>query len=92
MIGQAYEFQFVEAPSMVVPGEPYETRRTWRERLFSLPWRPLQRTLWVTPMVPSTELIQYGNRIVGHPATLREVIRRINEQPGVRAQYQGGDL
>ena len=27
-------------------------RRTWRERLFTRPWHPLQRTKTITPQVP----------------------------------------
>ena len=39
--------RIIENPLMVEDGEPYEIRRTWRERLFSWPWRPLRATRMV---------------------------------------------
>lgn len=43
--------------------------RTWRERLFSWPWRP-----WVTQrmsiyFVPDEEVMMLDNKLIMHPAT-----------------------
>lgn len=63
-----------ENPAMVVPGKPERVRRTWRERLFSLPWRPLQATRVVIPMVPdpqiygfNTDLLQVKTKLLFAP-------------------------
>ncbi len=59
--------------NMVEPGAPCEVRRTWRERLFSRPWRPLQATRTVVPMVPSRQILRFANRLVMHPTMLDEL-------------------
>jgi len=60
-------------------GEPYQERRTWRERLFTRPWRPLQATRTVVPKVPSTQgYILNGNTILMHP----EQIAKLRQQLG----------
>ena len=52
-------------------GEPYEVRRTWRERLFSRPWHPLRVTRTVVPQVPMKGAVQLNaHTLVIHPAML----------------------
>lgn len=62
---------------MVEDGEPYEVRRTWRERLFSTPWRPMRATRTVVPKVPKREAMRMPDgSLVMHPeiaAELRKV-------------------
>ena len=55
-------------------GEPYEITRTWKERLFTLPWKPLRKTKTVIPQVPSSQI--YGledGTFVMHPETFRRL-------------------
>ena len=54
-------------------GEPVQVRRSWRERLFSRPWRPLRRTRTFVPQVPSKHAYRMGDRIVMHPAMLAQL-------------------
>lgn len=50
------------------PGDPIEVRRTWRQRLFSRPWRPFQATYTVIPQVPYQGVVMLNNRtVVMHP-------------------------
>ena len=43
--------------------------RTWKERLFTLPWRP-----WVrTKSIHRPKVFQYGNTIICSPATLKSL-------------------
>lgn len=51
----------------VVDGEPMQVRRSWRERLLTWPWRPLQSTKTVIPKVPYQGAYQIGNRLLMHP-------------------------
>ena len=48
-------------------------RRTWRERLFTWPWRPWTTTKIVTVTVPSGRVLQIGNSLVMHPETSRQL-------------------
>lgn len=61
---------------LVIPGgEPYQVRRTWKERLFSRPWRPWVRTRTVTPMKPDPRIYQSPDGyLVGHPVTVDRMI------------------
>ncbi len=55
---------------MTEAGEPYQVRRTWRERLFTRPWRPLVATRTIVPQVPMRDVIQLNaSTLVMHPET-----------------------
>lgn len=65
--------RIIESVYLTEPGEPYKVRRTWRERLFSLPWQPLKATRTITPQVPMRGGYQLGDgTIVMHPAMVAE--------------------
>ena len=79
--------QITESEWMTEPGPPVTVKRTWRERLFSgycpecnrdgwaLPWAPWWPTRQVTgPQVPRKDVLVFGGRIVGHPATIRRLM------------------
>jgi hypothetical protein len=52
--------------------------RAWRERLWSWPWRPWQRTKLVVRSVPSRKIIQLGGyKLLMHPAIFAELKRQI---------------
>ena len=43
--------------------------RTWKERLFSWPWRPIRKTKVIS--VPDPTVYYFGNRkATAHPATI----------------------
>lgn len=54
-------------------------RRTWRERLFSRPWRPRQKTKSITIYVPSMKCLVSESGILGrkcfimHPVMLQKI-------------------
>jgi hypothetical protein len=55
--------------------------RTWGERLFSWPWRPLQKTRVVITKIPSDEVLVFQNNIVCHPAMadqIRKVVKDVS--------------
>jgi len=61
---------------LVEEGESYDVKRTWKERLFTLPWRPLKATKTITPMVPMTEaLVMPDGTMVMHPK-LAEIVNQ----------------
>ncbi len=56
--------------------------RTWRERLFSWPWKPFRPTKIVTHYEPDPNLFMIGpNRYVGHPATIARLQARLAHPP-----------
>ena len=66
--------RIVESALMVEDGEPYEKPRTWKERLFTRPWRPLKAMRWVMPKVPRSGAIQLPDgTLVMHPTVAAKV-------------------
>lgn len=46
-------------------------QRSWRERLFTRPWRPFRRAK--TIQVPSSNVVLTGRTMILHPATLAQL-------------------
>lgn len=66
----------IESVHLTQDGKPYQVRRSWRFRLFSLPWRPWQTTYTVVPRVPYKGAIQIdANTLIMHPETVRYLRR-----------------
>ena len=64
----------IASPYLTEPGEPYQVRRSWKERLFSRPWTPLIRTRVVVPKVPMKGGYQLGDgSIVMHPQMIQQL-------------------
>ncbi len=68
----------IENEILVVDGEPYQRRRSWRERLFTRPWRPWRATKWVVPKIPDPNIYvsniePWGKRIYAHPVTAQRI-------------------
>ncbi|NIQ88650.1 MAG: hypothetical protein GWN93_06045 [Deltaproteobacteria bacterium] len=54
--------------------------RTWRERLFTLPWRPLRKMKYMT--VPDPELYATPIGFMGHPVTVARLMESLaGEEP-----------
>jgi hypothetical protein len=47
----------------VIVHRPQTVVRTWKERLFSRPWRPLQRTKVQASTLPDDGILKIGNQI-----------------------------
>ena len=71
---------------LTIPGPIVEqtktVRRTWKERLFSLPWTPLIKLKEITEKIqtqlPDPNLYVIGNTIiVGHPSTVLKLKKSI---------------
>ena len=63
-----------------------EEKRTWKERLFTLPWHPWKsiKTVYYPEAIPA--IYRIGNQIVGHPAIIAELkaeIDHIRAEPPV---------
>lgn len=67
-------YRIQESAMMVEPVTTVQPR-SWRERLLTLPWRPWQRTKYVTENLPSPTVIFLHEQrtIVAHPETIRRM-------------------
>lgn len=84
--------RIIESAYLTEPGEPYEVRRTLRERLFSRPWHPFQRTRMVTPQVPMKGGYQLADgTLIMHPETLQRLKRSLGEILGISQGQMKGD-
>jgi hypothetical protein len=63
--------QIIEDSNMLEDGIPYEVPRTWKERLFSLPWTPRKKTRTVIPKIPSKSVVVFNGSLVMHPETAK---------------------
>lgn len=71
--------RILESLYLTEAGEPYQVRRTWRERLCSRPWRPLQATKTITPHVPMKGGYQLADgTLVMHPETVRKLKEHVS--------------
>jgi hypothetical protein len=82
MIDTFASVRLIESPYLTV-AVSFVVRRPWRERLFSRPWRPCQRTRTVIQQEPSRGALQLPNGdIVMHP----EMARRLRESLATRGK------
>ncbi len=80
-------YKVIENPFMVKPGEPKELKRSWRERLFTRPWRPWVRTKMVATYVPSDEVLQVSNHtFIMHPVLARQ-LREATKGTGQKTMF-----
>lgn len=71
--------RIIESLYLTEAGEPQTVTRSWRERLWSWPWRPLQRTRIEIPQVPFRGGYKLANgTLVMHPETVA-ALRRAQE-------------
>jgi len=75
MIGQFGGIQLIQDKNLL----EYETvNRTWKERLFTFPWRPFVKVKTISK--PSRVIYKLGNyAIMCHPIMAQEILRGINE-------------
>lgn len=70
-------------------GEPYTVRRTWRERLFTRPWRPHVATRTITPKVPYKGAFQIdANTVVMHPETYHQMTKALDKYGPHMSRYE----
>lgn len=53
-------------------------RRSWGERLFSLPWQPLKST----KVVDSATVLKYGGMLIVSPKTYAQLVKDGTLKPG----------
>ncbi len=78
----ALGLQIIENKNMVIEDGTTIIKRSWRERIFSRPWRPLQRTREITRFVPDPDvyLIRDRNIIIAHPVTVTKLHQEIQKR------------
>ena len=59
-----------------------EVKRTWFERLFTIPFNPIKKTKTVTELFPSLEdgqTLRYGNSLMMNQKTFNELDKHIKQ-------------
>lgn len=71
-----FHMKIVENPYMTVPGDPIYTKRTWKQRLFSRPWKPFNAYDITIPHVPSSTVLTVPNgQLIMHPEVAAQLKR-----------------
>jgi len=82
------DMRIVTSTLLVIDGDPIEKKRTWKERLFSRPWRPLKKTKTIIPKVPDPKAVISNGTIIVHPAVFLDLKQTMSDY-GIRP---GGGL
>lgn len=59
------------------PTKPETIKRSWKERLFSLPWRPWVKTKVIRVPNYKPAIYRVGNRFIYHPALKAEIMKAV---------------
>ena len=74
--------RIIESLNLVAPGPNIEAPRTWKERLFTLPWRPFNSSKTVATTVPVKDAIVLPTgEFLMHPETasyLRKELKQLD--------------
>lgn len=65
--------RIIEDASLTIVGDPIEVERSWKERLFSLPWRPWKKVKIIIPQVPDPHIYQFEGTMVMHPTIVKQI-------------------
>lgn len=74
-------FSCLENVNLTIPGPDqktdHEVKRSWKERLFTLPWRPFKKTRHYVSIretrLPDPQYYIMGRNIIAHPATMQRL-------------------
>jgi len=71
--------RIITSLDMVEEGTPYEVKRTWKERLFTLPWKPFYATKTAVPLIPKqTATFLPNGTLVMHPEMYDKIQKENN--------------
>ena len=57
-------------------GPPVRVNLSWKQRLFSWPWRPGVDHYMKPSLVPSRKILRVGNTLIMHPVMAVEIQRK----------------
>lgn len=76
--GALLGFKIHQNSNMLDDGPPEERVRSWKERLFTRPWKPWKKTKWVPTKVPSCTILHMPDgSLMMHPIMFREALSAI---------------
>lgn len=76
---QLFGVRLIATP-LLVDKETRIVQRSWRERLFSLPWQPLRPWKEVVTTVPAKKaLVMEDGTWYMHPTTLEQLRKKLSE-------------
>lgn len=83
-----YGFEIVEAPHMVLL-KSREVQRTWMERLFTLPWKPLEAMKTKHYEIPNPDVIRWEGKLIMHPEVKKKLIAELETQSSMVVDDSG---
>lgn len=78
--GMLYGRKIVLSNILTHDGEPFEVKRTWKERLFTKPWRPFKKTRIVVLQIPDDVIIKTPDAYIMHPEVFKRLQLEFNKQ------------
>jgi hypothetical protein len=66
-----------KSPLMVVRRDEI-VKRAWKERFFSLPWRPWITIRLIIHYDPDPRVYVFGDRLIAHPAIISKLIDQLD--------------
>ena len=81
-----YGYNIIENIHMVDVDNPIitEVNRTWKERLFTLPWRPFKKTKTVTTFPPMKNFYLMGRTLFCHPIMKQSLIAAMRTEGNIQ--------
>lgn len=74
------QFKFLENKNLTIPGPVDIIARTWKQRLFTLPWKPFKTHLHLQTYIPDPNYyVLLDSTIVAHPDTMVKLKRALLE-------------
>lgn len=75
-----FAINIIENPALVEAGTPIHIRRSWKKRLFSRPWKPLQATIVKIPMIPIRRIYRLPTgALIMHPEIAKELRQAMSQ-------------
>lgn len=72
----------IEDKNLVIQDGITTLNRTWKERLFTRPWKPWIATKEIANMIPNPDVfIIKGKTVLAHPATAQKIKEMFRNDP-----------
>lgn len=84
------DMDIIEDSNLLVLCEPVRVERSWKERLFSRPWRPHIDHKYEIQQTPDPDIYVHDGVMIAHPVTAKALRESIKQQ-NLREKYDHQD-
>lgn len=77
-----YGLKVIEDKNLTIHDGTTTITRSWKERLFTLPWRPWVATKEISNIIPNPEFfyIRHKGIVLAHPVTARKLYDELDQK------------